>query len=277
MKKIVLILFILFSGIEVLACSCETPKKALEFYSSDYVFEALAIEKSIKLDSSNYDVRFRIIEQYKGLKKLKYITFNFSYQKEGERDSCYWEIDENEKWLIYSRRRNGELTFSSMCSNSRTLKKPLDKEYQFFLKNGNNFDPLKYTFSSLDDSFKLSKPKKDIDSIISDLIKNKKYATKRVDVIIDIDENGNLIAANLWPKKFSERLGEKIIDTIYGLNKTPNIKYRDPENQAEKDLLNIIRNLKKWDKVYIPNTETSVNIRQYLQFYIKQDTIKLYY
>ena len=164
-----------------------------------------------------------------------------------------------------------------MCSNSMPLKKPLDKEYQFFLENGNNFDPSKYTFSSLDDSFKLSKPKKNIDSIISDLIKTKKYETKRVDVIIDIDENGNLIAANLWPKKFSERLGEKIIDTIYGLNKTPNVKYRDPENQAEKDLLNIIRNLKKWDKVYIPNTETSVNVRQYLQFYIKKDTIELYY
>lgn len=64
---------------------------------------------------------------------------------------------------------------------------------------------------------------------------------------------------------------------MYGLNKTPNIKYRNPENQAETDLLNIIRNLKKWDKVNIPNTETSVKFRQYLQFYIEQDTIKLYY
>lgn len=211
MKKIVLIILILFSGIEVLACSCETPKKAIEFYSSDYVLEAIAIEKSVKLDSSNYDVRFRIIKQYKGLKKSKYVTFNFRYQKDVERDSCYWEIDENQKWLIYARRRNGELTFSYMCSNSKPLKKTLDNEYQFFLKNGNNFDPSKYTFSSLDDSFKLSIPKKDIDSIISNLINSKKYTTKRVNVIIDIDENGDLIAANLWSENFQTDLEKKLL------------------------------------------------------------------
>jgi hypothetical protein len=277
MKKFLCILFILLPLNKAFSCSCNTPKQVLEYYASEYVLEAVAIEKTIAKDSASYKVKFQILKQFKGEKELEYQSFNFQYQKSGELDSCYWEIDEGERWLIYAYNHNGALTFSYNCSNSERLKEPLSRKEQRILEASKKFDPLDYTFNSLDASFKTSRPEKNIDSLLEQLSLYNNYKTKRVDIMVDIDENGNLIAANLTPKKFSERPNKVILDSLFNLNKHPNLKTREPESRAEADILNLAKQLKNWSKVCIPKTSTPVKYRQYLQFHYENGAFEVYY
>ena len=261
------------------ACSCDIPKPAVEFAYSDYVFEGVISSKKYASDSLIYSISFDITRHYKDSDAPTQLQFTLQSEGEitGEWTSCDWNVEKGEKWLVYAYRYKGKLTFGYFCSNSKPLdNREIGRIEQRILNSGNQLDLEKYKFSAIDGFYSQARPKANIDSILTTYQKNG-YEDDRIDIIVDIDKNGNLEAANLWPKKFKDRPADKVIDSIFNLNKPCNIQVREPESRAEKDLLELVRNLKKWDKTYLPFLKKPVAYRMYLQFYPEQDTIKLYY
>ncbi|MFV8226467.1 hypothetical protein [Christiangramia aquimixticola] len=275
MKNLFFLVF-MFTGLVAHACSCDIPNTTVEMYSSEYVFQGVAVQKTVTSDSTSYHVKFRITELYKGTPTKEFMEFELPYPKEGVNHSCYWEVEKGETWLIFAVIENDKLKFYNNCSNSTKISTPLNQDLKQVLEHGKDLNISKYTFTALDGINTVSRPKKNIDSLLG-AINSQKFKSKRVDIIIDIDKDGHLISANLHAKKFENRPEKKIIDTIFNLNKPENIQVRNPENQAEIDLLKLVRSLKDWDKVYIPNSNTSIRFRQYLQFHKDKAGWKIYY
>ena len=274
-----LIIGFLCVEVNAFACNCDVPKPAVEFAYSDYVFEGVVSSKKYAADSLTYTITFEVTKHYKFSNAPAQLDFTLRSEGEftGEWTSCDWSVNENQKWLIYARRYNGKLTFSFYCSNSKPIQnREVEKSEQGILNNGNELDLDKYVFSMLDGFYSKARPKANLDSILS-LYQKNSYQDERIDIIVDIDQEGDLKAANLWSKTLKNRPLDKVIDSIFNLNKPPNIKVREPDTRAERDLLKLVRGLKKWDKTYLPFSNTPVAYRMYLQFYPEQDTIKLYY
>lgn len=282
MKKLFTLIIGCFCFVtDAFACSCDVPKPAVEFAYSDYVFEGVVSSKEYASDSLAYTITFDITHHYKTNNAPAPAQLKFKLQSEGEFTgewtSCDWHVEKDEKWLIYAYRYKGKPTFGYFCSNSKPLgNREIGKGEQRILNNGNQLDLDKYKFSALDGFYSQARPKANIDSILT-IYQENDYEDDRIDIIVDIDKEGNLEAANLWPKNFKDRPEDKVIDSIFNLNKHQNVQVREPDSRAEKDLLELVRNLKKWDQTYLPFSEKPVSYRMYLQFYPKQDTIKLYY
>jgi hypothetical protein len=98
-----------------------------------------------------------------------------------------------------------------------------------------------------------------------------------VDIVVDIDKDGELISANLTSKEHINIENNEIIDSIYNLNKPKNIEIRKAKTNFEKDILKIVKNLDVWEKTFIERTKTPIRIRKFLQFYKNPDEIKVYY
>ena len=173
------------------------------------------------------------------------------------------------------------MTFGYYCSNSKPIgKRVISESEQKVLNNANNFEIDKYTFTNLDGHFTNAKPKIDLDSILRKYRYKKygeEYNENRVDIVVDIDKNGNLISANLTSKEHMRTENNEIIDSIYNLNKPKNIEIRKAKTNFEIDILKIVKDLKIWEKTFIEGTKTSVRIRKFLQFYKKPNEIKVYY
>lgn len=283
MKKTIFLVIFMFSFIKTNACSCETPKPIVEFVSSKYVFEGKVIAKVYAKDSLSYTVTFDITKHYKKSDYLKTLEFKFKSEGKytGEWTSCDWNVNKNEKWLVYAYHWKDKLTFGYYCSNSKPIgKRVISKSEQNILNNANNFEIDKYTFTNLDGHFTNAKPKVDLDSILRNYrYKNhgEEYNENRVDVVVDIDKNGNLISANLTSKEHMSFEKNEIIDSIYNLNKPKNIEIRKAKTNFEKDILKIVKKLNLWEKTFIQRTKTSVRIRKFMQFYKKPNKIKVYY
>lgn len=280
MKKLftLLIGFFCFTT-EVFACSCDVPRPAVEFAYSDYVFEGVVSSKKYASDSLTYTITFDILKHYKTGNAPARLNFTLRSEGEFTREwtSCDWNVEKAEKWLVYAYQYKGKLTFGYFCSNSKFLgNESIGKTEQRILNNGNKLDLDQYTFSTTDGIYSQARPKANMDSILT-LHQKNNYQDDRIDILVDIDRKGNLVAANLWPKKFIDRPANQVTDSIFNLNKPPNIQVREPETRAEKDLLKMVRNLKKWDRTFLPFSKKPIAYRMYLQFYPEQDTIKLYY
>ena len=265
------------------ACSCDIPKPIVEFQSSEYVFEGKVISKVYAKDSLTYNVTFEITKHYKKTDSPKTLEFKFKSEGKytGEWTSCDWNVNNNENWLVYAYYWKDKLTFSYYCSNSKPIeKRKISESEQKVLNNGNSFEIDKYTFTNLDGRFTNAKPKVDLDSILKNY-RNKKYSEKyndnRVDIVVDIDKNGNLISANLTSKDHMNMENNEIIDSIYNLNKPKNIEIRKAQTNFEKDIIGIVKKLKRWELTYIEGTKTPVRIRKFLQFYKESNEIKVYY
>jgi len=283
MKRSIILVIFIFSFFKANACSCDIPKAIVEFQSSKYVFEGKVISKVYAKDSLTYTITFGILKHYKGSENPK--TLKFTLKSEGkytaEWTSCDWNVNKNENWLVYAYYWKNKLNFSYNCSNSKLIKKRVISESELnILNKANGFEIDKYTFTNLDGSFTNAKPKINLDSILRNH-RNKKYGKKhndkRVDIVVDIDKNGNLISANLTSKEHMTVENNEIIDSIYNLNKPKNVEIRKAETNFEKDILKIVKNLKVWEKTFIERTKTSVRIRKFLQFYKKPNEIKVYY
>lgn len=262
---------------ECFACDCPVPKPAVEFAYSDYVFEGVVSSKKYASDSLTYTITFDILKHYKTSNTPAQLNFTLRSEGGSTWTSCDWSVEKDEKWLIYAYHYKGKLTFGYYCSNSRPLgEREIGKIEQKILNNGNKLDIDKYKFTIIDGFDSQARPKANVDSILT-LYQQKNYQDDRIDIIVDIDKEGNLEAANLEPRTFKERPADKVIDSIFNLNKPRNIQIREPESRAEKDLLELVRNLKKWDKTYLPFSKKPIAYRMYLQFYPEEDTIKLYY
>ncbi len=283
MKETIFLVVFIFSFLKTNACSCDIQKPIVEFQSSKYVFEGKVISKVYAKDSLTYRVTFSITKHYKKSDNPKTLELTLKSEGKytGEWTSCDWNVNKNENWLVYSYYWKGKLTFRYYCSNSKPIEKRIISEReQKILDNGNEFKIDKYTFTNSDGHFTNAKPKVDLDSILRSY-KNKNYAEKynenRVDIVVDIDNKGNLISANLTSKEHMTVENNEIIDSIYNLNKPKNVKIRKAKTNFEKDILKIVNNLKVWEKTFIEGTKTSVRIRKFLQFYKKPNEIKVYY
>ena len=283
MKKTIFLVIFIFSFFKSNACSCQIPKTIVEFESSEFVFEGKVISKVYSKDYLTYTITFEILKQYKGSKNPKTLKFTLKSEEKytGEWTSCDWHVNKNENWLVYAYYLNDKLTFSYYCSNSKPIgKRIISESEQKILDNGNEFNIDKYTFTNLDGHFTNAKPKVDLDSILRNY-KNKNYGEKyienRVDIVVDIDKNGNLISANLISKEHMNKENNEVIDSIYNLNKPKNIEIRKAKTNFEIDILKIVKDLKIWEKTFIEGTKTSVRIRKFLQFYKKPNEIEVYY
>lgn len=279
-KHLALIIGLFCFATECFACSCDVPKPAVEFAYADYVFTGEVSSKNYASDSLTYTIIFDVTKHFKSGDSPT--TLSFTLKSEGEisgepTTSCDWNVEKNEKWLVYAYCNKGKLVFSYICSNSKPIgNKGIEKIEQRILENGNKLNLDNYIFSRLDGFYSQARPKANMDSILTSYQKNN-YQDDVIYIIVDIDKKGNLEAANLRPKKFKDRPADKVIDSIFNLNKPQNFQIREPESRAEKDFLELVRNLKKWDKTYLPFSNKPIAYRMYLQFYPEKDTIKLFY
>ncbi|MGO2102636.1 MAG: hypothetical protein ACTH3E_06270 [Psychroflexus halocasei] len=268
---------------EMNACDCDVPKPILEFQNSEYVFEGEIISKVYAQDSLSYTITFDISKHYKNGEKPKELKFTLRSEGKylGVYTSCDWSVNKNQKWLVYAYRGKNQLGFSNICSNSKPIHhRSIPKREQEILNHANDFDINKYTFTFLDGEFSYVQPLKNIDSLLRKIkIKDygEEYRENRVDVVVDIDKNGNLMSANLFSQEHVKSENEVIIDTIFNLNKPLNIEYREAQTDFEKDILKVVRLLKKWEVTYLKNTETPVRMRKFMQFHKETGNIKVYY
>jgi hypothetical protein len=283
MERTIILVFFMFSFFKMNACSCDIPKPILELQSAEYVFEGKVISKTYASDSLNYTVKFEIFKHYKKSDNPKFLEFTLKseYEYTGIWTSCDWSVDNNEKWLVYAYYWKDKLTFGYNCSNSKRLtSRSTSKNEQQVLNNANEFEIDKYIFTELDGNFTNAKPKIDLDSILKKYY-NKEYGENynenRVDIVVDIDKNGKLLAANLTSKEHMEIKNIVIIDSIFNLNKPKNIEIRKPKTEFEKDVLEIVKILNRWEIIYIEGTKIPINNRRFMQFYKESNYIKVYY
>lgn len=283
MKNTIFLVVFIFSFFKANACSCDIPKPIIEFQSVEYVFEGKVISKVYAKDSLTYTVTFDIKRHYKKSDYPKTLEFKFKSEGKytGEWTSCDWNINKNEKWLVYAYNWKDKLTFGYYCSNSKPIgERNISESEQKVLNYANDFEIDKYTFTNLDGHFTNAKPKVDLDSILRSY-RDKNYGSdydkNRVDIVVDIDKDGKLISANLTSIEHMTVENNEIIDSIYNLNKPKNVEIRKAKTNFEKDILKVVKNLKVWEKTFIQGTKIPIRIRKFLQFYKKPNEIKVYY
>lgn len=267
MRTLFLVSIFLFS-IKALACSCDTPKPAIEFYESDYVFRGKVIKKVYASDSLTKTITFDISKHYKNGDNPKQLEFQFNSEAEvtGLYSSCYFSADVGEEWVVYAKKRDGQLRFHYFCSNSTPLDETeISLSHQKVLDNGNNLDLTDFRYN-----VHKSKPITNLDSIIRLYQKEKIRSSKKyASLWVDIDRQGNLEKANLSPNKkvvFAET------DTIFGMNLLENVD-REPTSEVEKKALELTRKIEKWELYYHPKIEKPVKYRIRIAFYVNKDSL----
>jgi hypothetical protein len=267
-----LLCFILLSFFTILkgfGCECFPEKPAIEFYSSQYVFQGTITSKVYAQDSLTYTVTFDIEKHYKKGDSPNKLDFTLVSESKytGYWTSCDWHANVNQTWLVYTSSWGGKLSFSGICSNSKVLNsREIDKNEQIVLNNGNKLNLDDYIFD-YERGFTTPRPITSIDSIIT---KYDSYENENNYIVIalDIDKRGRLIKANLAP---TEKPEIEVIDSIFNLNKFKNKEYRKPKSTYEKDVLEIARQIKSWKPKVFIKTEEPVKARVFLKFFIDKD------
>jgi len=251
----------------IFACSCETPRPAVEFYQSEYVFEGKVIEKVYDSDSLTYTVIFEISKHYKHGENPEFLKFKLSSEGEitGQFTSCDWNVEKGEKWLVYARKFRDKLTFSYYCSNSKIInERYIQFEEQKVLNNGNEINLYKYRHT-----FNNAKTLINIDSILENYRKERFKPSSFAPIIIDVNKEGELTNANLFPRKNYEK---EVVDTIFGLNLIKN-KHEPPKSEFQNLALEIARKLDKWQQYYYLDLKYPVRYRTILKFGAGKDSI----
>ncbi len=249
------------------ACSCETPKPAIEFYQSDYVFEGKVIKKVYASDSLTYTVTFEIRKHYKHGENPELLNFKLNSEGEitGQFTSCDWNVEKGELWLVYARKNRGQNTFSYYCSNSKIInERNIPFEEQKVLNNGNELNLYKYRHS-----FNNPKLLVNIDSILESYRNKRFIPSSFAPIIIDVDNEGELTEANLFPRNNYKK---EIVDTIFDLNLIKN-KHESPTSEFQKLALEIARKLDRWEKYYYLDLNYPVKYRTTLKFGAGKDSI----
>ncbi|GAL81333.1 hypothetical protein JCM19274_2409 [Algibacter lectus] len=262
-KRILTILSILISTL-TFACDCVVYNPILEFYSSEYVFEGEIISKIYAKDSLTYKVTFDISKHYKNGDFPKTLEFDVTAEEEytGQWTSCDWSAKKNQKWLVYAYKYNGNLTFSGMCSNSKIINnRPIGLREQKMLDNGNSFKIENYIFE-YESEFNYCINVTDIKSILEDgKIKEYKKPITLLNVLID--SNGNLISIT----RQRELIRKK--DSIFNLTTGIEDANRKPITEFEKDAIELISQVKKWEvKKY---KKTGINVPYLRHIWVSYD------
>lgn len=241
MKKafILILILIFFRGF---ACDCDTPKPAIEFYSSDFVFEGKVISKTYSSDRLTYTITFEIYKHYKKGNNPKRLIFTLKSESEytGAWTSCDWSVNKNETWLVYARYFGEKLVFDYNCSHS----KPLTGEkriqiYQKLLDSGNSFKIDNYIYQN-EQCFNYTKPLSNIDSIFK-RGKVKDYEKAFTGLELFIDKKGNLISVNTQNQIIM------ITDSIFDLPTNFKIDREVTLTEFQKDAIALVEKIKKWE------------------------------
>lgn len=271
MRKQALTLFTLLVITKIAsACSCSPPNIFLEFYESKYVFYGEVISKTYPIDSLTYTFTIKVDKHFKKGEQPKNLSFTWrseAYLRNGEFTSCDYDVNVGNKLLVFAQERNGIINFGLSCGNSHIgLSEFATKQLTF----ANQFNPSEYHFNYMFGSmFNETKPISDIDSLIKSY-KAKNYGNIKEGVVImlDVDTSGNVTKRNIW------------VNSNYELNKpNPQIhifdiinkEYQKPKNEFEKDALDIVKEIKKWEVMKFKTNGKPVNSRQYISFSIDKD------
>tara|TARA_R110002124_G_scaffold172345_1_gene339952 strand:- start:235 stop:1062 length:828 start_codon:yes stop_codon:yes gene_type:complete len=272
MKKILILLFLLIS-FKCFPCDCDSPNKALEFYSSQYVFEGIIKSKVYAKDSLTYKVTFDILKHYKNGDAPKQLSFDLKSEANYTKSwtSCDWSAHKGQKWLVYVYQYNGQAHFSGMCSNSRVLdNSPINAHEQKMLDSGNLFKIEDYIYDFQDD-FNYCKNITDINPILEKAT-GKDYLKPFTVLSLHIDSEGNLksidFARYLMPN----------YDPIYGLTKEPlAYNYYNQITEFEKDAIELISQVKQWEIKRHKGTKVNVPYLKYISIEFDKNTNKWSY
>lgn len=251
-KRILTILTLLISGL-TFACSCDEINPIIEYYSSEYVFEGKIISKIYSKDSLTYKVTFDISKHYKNGDFPKTLEFDVTAEGEytGEWTSCDWNAKKNQNWLVYVFKYKGKLTFSGICSNSKvTDYRPIGLREQKILDNGNSFKIENYIFE-YESGFNYCENITDINSIL-EKGKIKDYKKQTTLLNVSIDSNGNLKSVT----RQRELIRKK--DSIFNLTIEIGDANRKPITEFEKDAIELIGQVKKWE--IKKHEQTGINV-----------------
>ncbi|MFZ3576287.1 hypothetical protein [Tenacibaculum finnmarkense] len=246
-KQILTILTILISTF-VFACDCSETNPIMEFYSSEYVFEGKIISKVYAKDSLTYKITFDISRHYKNgdlPKKLEFEVFSKGrFNSEGKYigigSNCDSHPEKGEVWLVYTSRYKGKFHFPSICSNSKNIDfRQIRMNEQKILDNGNSFKIEDYIFK-YEHGFNYTKPISNIDSILK-TGKIKDYKKPFTWLELYIDKNGKL-------NSVTTHNGYQIkTDSIFNLPTEFKIKLRKPLSEFEKDAIELVKKIQKWE------------------------------
>lgn len=241
-KRIITILTILFSTF-TFACSCDIPKPILEFQSAEYVFQGKVISKIYAKDSLTYTVTFKISKHYKKSDNPATLEFTFKSEEKytGEWTSCDWAVNNDENWLVYADYWNEKLTFGYFCSNSKPLeRKSISQNEQKILDNGNSFKLENYIYEIEYGFIYKKKPISNIDSVLK-TGKNKNYEKPYTWLKLYIDKKGNLNTVTTNNGFVFKR------DSIFNLITELKINLRKPLTEFEKDAIELVKKVPKWE------------------------------
>ncbi len=262
-KRILTILTLLISAL-TFACSCDEINPIIEYYSSEYVFEGKIISKVYAKDSLTYKVTFDISKHYKNGDFPKTLEFDVTAEGEytGEWTSCDWNAKKNQNWLVYAYKYNGNLTFSGICSNSKvTDYRTIGLREQKMLDNGNSFKIENYIFE-YESGFNYCKNITDINSIL-EKGKIKDYKKQTTLLNVSIDSNGKLKSVT----RQRELIRKK--DSIFNLTIEIGDANRKPITEYEKDAIELIGQVKKWE--IKKHEQTGINVPYIRHIWIYYD------
>lgn len=262
-KRILTILTILISAL-TFACSCVEINPIIEYYSSEYVFEGKIISKVYAKDSLTYKVTFDISKHYKNGDFPKTLEFEVTAEGEytGQWTSCDWSAKKDQNWLVYAYKYKGTLNFSGICSNSKvTDYRPIGLREQRMLDNGNSFKIKDYIFE-YESGFSYCENITDIKPIL-DKGKIKDYKTQTTLLNVSIDSNGNLKSVT----RQRELIRKK--DSIFNLTTEIEETNRKPITEFEKDAIELISQVKKWE--IKKHEQTGINVPYIRHIWIYYD------
>ena len=272
MKKLILTIFASLISVLSFACDCIDINPILEFYSSEYVFEGKIISKVYAKDSLTYKVTFDIYKHYKNGDSPKILDFDITTEGKytGQWNSCEWSAEKNENWLVYAYLDEGKLAFSGICSNSKVIdKRPISFTDQRLLDNSNSFKIEDYIFEN-EYGFNYCVNITDIKSIL-DKGKIKDYKNPTTILNLSIDSNGNLKSVN----RQSELIRKK--DPIFDLITEVEYNNREPITDFEKDAIELIRQVEKWEIKRHEKTGVNVPYIRHIWVYYDEKTTKWSY
>jgi hypothetical protein len=260
MKKTYFLLIVFFIFLKSYSCDCNKKSFIEDFTTSEYVFEGIVTSKIYSKDFLNYTITFSIYKHYKISDYPKKISFTFpaEFKYTHYLTSCDFHVNLKEKWLVYAKKSyNGKLYFDINCSDSqRLLNKPLNILYKRRLEFGNT---LKIDDFLYQNDFKTNYYSS-ISSLDSIFIKGnkKEYKDKMVLFSLLIDTNGKL--------KFvgDSRKVIAIYDSIFKFQKGIKIDSTFEPTEFQKDAINLINKVEKWDVRKHPFSNIPLSYLQYI-------------
>ena len=255
------------------ACDCTMLSPEFESLDCKYVFVGTIISKKYSPDKSTFIATFAIETHYKTGDNPHVISFSLESEPEFSTSwsSCSFYANIGEKWLVFVRDFQGTLSFSKMCSNSRTLgQMPLSKfEIQFY-ENLKRFNAQNYIYHF---TFGLTKAIDINNKILSEkLAKIESTNIKKPFIFgLHIDSNGKLIEIGKMSNLDIRQ------DSIFKLINSVKVLQNVPDTPIEKKIIKQIRKMKLWGIKYVSLKMIAVSHVNQIIVYNDPNTKKLTY